>query len=974
MKYKIIYNFLFDERLQLYLPEPLLCQDIEGRLGLYYKKATPATMEGLSSVSYLDSPHEKAIAICVELSEPMLAKKFRPKGKRKFDFAAIARDREIMKLCQKLISKRINDLLIICQENEYPVTIGLDRKGRGEDFRCHFEEWNCTPQLKFEKHAQGVAYSLLLEKTGVQYYPNKLAVKILANKPGWISLGNTLHQIGALNGNKLKPFLSKSTIQIPARSVRTYFEKVVMDIVPLFKVIPVGFDIVKKQKLVQSEFRLIENLFSGCMELRLWFVYEAHRFSHGNSQMNKTMIDFGSGDDIVITLQERDAKGETALVSKLHGLGLNATDSGTFNVSVATRDAVLQWMRENKEALKDACGIEMGGIKLGDKLVDLNQPQIQVNYLADNDWFDIQGYVRLGKVDIPFKNLIQNIRDEDPMYKLQDGSYFIIPQAWMTKYASLAKYGQSANNRFKLSKKYLGLVEELDGGDEDRQTSVKQIDIEDAAVEYLPSPRLNAELRPYQLEGVQWLRKLRYNGLGACLADDMGLGKTLQVIAALLAAKEELKEEAKQDNALTGQMSMFGSDSTSSSNLNALVVVPASLVFNWREEIAKFAPDLIVAAYVGTQRKAGGMILDSFDVVLTTYQTALRDKDILGQISWSYIVLDESQYIKNRNSKVFKALSELTAESKISLSGTPIENSLSDLWSQMEFINPELLGSYDFFKSNFKQPIEKDRDEGAILELKKIVDPFLLRRTKYEVAPELPEKLVQSLMVDMTPEQERLFEERKSAARNLILNLDESDREFHIHVFKEILFLRQIANHPRLYDKDWAHGSGKMELVLNKLRELVLSGKKILVFSSFTSLLDLVAEDLNKENLSYLMLTGSMRQKDREKVVKQFQNNEDKKIFLISIKAGGAGLNLTAAEYVFILDPWWNPFIEEQAIARAHRIGQKQQVHVVKFISKNSIEEKIQKLQNRKKLLNDDILSEASETSLGRQDLLDILD
>ena len=292
----------------------------------------------------------------------------------------------------------------------------------------------------------------------------------------------------------------------------------------------------------------------------------------------------------------------------------------------------------------------------------------------------------------------------------------------------------------------------------------------------------------------------------------------------------------------------------------------------------------------------------------------------------------------------------------------------------MEFINPELLGSYDFFKSNFKQPIEKDRDEGAILELKKIVDPFLLRRTKYEVAPELPEKLVQSLMVDMTPEQERLFEERKSAARNLILNLDESDREFHIHVFKEILFLRQIANHPRLYDKDWANGSGKMELVLNKLRELVLSGKKILVFSSFTSLLDLVAEDLNKENLSYLMLTGSMRQKDREKVVKQFQNNEDKKIFLISIKAGGAGLNLTAAEYVFILDPWWNPFIEEQAIARAHRIGQKQQVHVVKFISKNSIEEKIQKLQNRKKLLNDDILSEASETSLGRQDLLDILD
>ena len=972
MKYKIVYNFFLDEVLQLYLPESVLCCYSDDKLGLYYKKATSTTMDGLSSVSYLETPHEQAMTICAELSEPNLSRKFKPKGKRKFDFKSISEDREIKKHCENLVSKRIDILMRLCQENNYPITIGLGRKDEGKDFSYQIQPWTSEPILMFEKGAEGVTYSLALEREGVVFYPSELSVKVLSNKPGWIAMGKKLYKLNQLNGNKLKPFLNRSSINIPSRSVRTYFEKVVMDLVPLFKVVSKGFDIIKKNKLVRTKLRLAENLFTRDLELRLWFVYETHNFVHGNLQTSKTMIDFGDGDDIVITMQQRNDSAESELVEQLTTLGLQVTDSGSFSTGRGG-DTVVSWLRTHRAALQTDCGIDMTDIQYGDKRIDLNVPDIQVNCLAENDWFDVQGIVRLGKIDIPFKDLMQNIRDENPYYKLEDGSFFIIPQEWMTKYASLAKFGQENNGRFRLSKNYLGIVEELDGGAAQNPTGPNSVEIEDVETTYRPSDRLNATLRPYQLNGVKWLRKLRHNGLGACLADDMGLGKTLQVIAALLAAKEELDEEQVEETD-SGQMSMFGSIESRSASLNALVVVPASLVFNWKEEIAKFAPDLITTAYVGAQRKSSGVILESFDVILTTYQTALRDKEILSKISWRYIVLDESQYIKNINSKVFKALSELTAESKISLSGTPIENSLSDLWSQMEFINPEILGSFEFFKTNFKVPIEKDRDEASIAELKKIVDPFLLRRTKYEVAPDLPAKFEQSLYVEMTDEQKSLFEERKSAARNLILNLDESDREYHIHVFKEILMLRQISNHPALYDENYNHGSGKMELVLNKLKELVLSDKKILVFSSFTSLLDLVAAELESENIPYLTLTGSHTQKQREKSVKQFQNNDEKKVFLISIKAGGAGLNLTAAEYVFILDPWWNPFIEEQAIARAHRIGQTQQVHVIKFISKNSIEEKIQKLQNNKRLLNEDILSGPVSSIRSKKELLDILD
>ncbi len=354
---------------------------------------------------------------------------------------------------------------------------------------------------------------------------------------------------------------------------------------------------------------------------------------------------------------------------------------------------------------------------------------------------------------------------------------------------------------------------------------------------------------------------------------------------------------------------------------------------------------------------------------MTTYQTAVLDLEILKKQTFTYVILDESQQIRNKNSKVFKALHTLHTKYKISLSGTPIENSLSDLWSQMEFINPKILGSYAFFKEHFQTPIEKLRDAQTIQNLKTLVDPFILRRTKEQVAPDLPELIEKVHYSEMSVEQAKVFEREKSAARNHLLGLDKSGGQYKMHVLASLTKLRQIANHPKLADENYTDESGKFDDITSQIQTIVRSNHKVLVFSSFKAHLQLVSTWLEGENIPYVLLTGDHSSDQRQDAVHAFQENEGIQVFLISIKAGGTGLNLTAADYVFILDPWWNPFVERQAIARAHRIGQQNNVMVTRFISKNSIEEKILLLQESKKSLSSDIIDLAEMPDLSEDNL-----
>ncbi len=382
-----------------------------------------------------------------------------------------------------------------------------------------------------------------------------------------------------------------------------------------------------------------------------------------------------------------------------------------------------------------------------------------------------------------------------------------------------------------------------------------------------------------------------------------------------------------------------------------------------------------VLSHVGNQRNRQLTNFTYYDVIISTYHTVRQDCIELSAFRFHYIILDESQMIKNPSSKLYNSILELQSEHKIVLTGTPIENSLTDLWSQINFVNPGLLGTLNFFKRSFVQPIEKRRDEGREEKLKELINPFILRRTKAEVAQELPPLYEQVRFVNMTESQKRVYEEEKSLARNSILeNMEEAGLEkTSIMVLRALTRLRQIANHPAMVEDYPEIDSGKFNEVCRDIGSVIAEGHKVLVFSSFVKHLDLFRSYLENSGIRYAYLTGSRNQRQREEAVKEFQNNSSCSLFLISLKAGGLGLNLTAADYVFILDPWWNPAAEMQALNRAHRIGQENRVFVYRFISNDTIEEKIQRLQERKRELSETFVTSNNPLrSLSEKELLEL--
>jgi SNF2 family DNA or RNA helicase len=478
---------------------------------------------------------------------------------------------------------------------------------------------------------------------------------------------------------------------------------------------------------------------------------------------------------------------------------------------------------------------------------------------------------------------------------------------------------------------------------------------------------LNCEMRQYQVEGLSWLHWLQTSKLGGCLADDMGLGKTIQTLALLQYNNENLPSDNRKFS--RDKLTLFEDPVQ---KFTSLIVVPASLIYNWENEIKRFAPGMKVCSYKGNQRKKSTSYFKGFDIILSSYHTVRQDIDIISMYHFHYIILDESQVIKNPASMVYKTMIRLKSDYRLVLTGTPVENSLTDLWTQLNFVNPGLLGNLSFFRREFAKPIEKKRDDDKEVKLRKIIKPFILRRTKEMVAKDLPPVIEQTVFCDMTEEQAKLYEEEKSIVRNSILkNIESSGMEKSaIVVLQGLMKLRQISNHPLMANEDYKFGSGKFETVLQNMESVVSEGHKILVFSSFVKHLELYANVFRRNRSNFSMLTGSST--NREKIVNGFQNDSSNKIFLISLKAGGLGLNLTAADYVFILDPWWNPAAEVQALSRAHRIGQSKSVFVYRYISSDSIEEKIIRLQEKKSKLADTFIQ--SNNPLKDIELSQILD
>ncbi|MEZ5332549.1 MAG: SNF2-related protein [Thermoanaerobaculia bacterium] len=635
----------------------------------------------------------------------------------------------------------------------------------------------------------------------------------------------------------------------------------------------------------------------------------------------------------------RDIDRERESVVRLVELGLRPVE-GSQDHGLQLRPAELPDVAE--ALLSEGWSVEVHGASLRRP----NPPALKVE--SGIDWFEVSGDVDFAGDRVEMRRLLAAVSKGERFIELEDGSQGVLPEAWMETYGSLSELAQEETEdglRFLTSQ--AALVDALLAAMPPAQVDKAFAELREKLssferVEPIKEARgFKGTLRGYQRQGLGWLSFLREFGLGGVLADDMGLGKTVQVLAHLHAHRTPSK----------------------STGLPSLVVAPRSLVYNWVDEAGRFTPKLKVVEYHGSDREQLQGKLGDYDLVVTTYGTLRRDIGFLSTVEFDSVVLDEAQAIKNPDSQTAKASRLLTGRHRLALTGTPIENHLGELGSLFEFLNPGLLGRMprlDVLVSGGTPT----REQLALVA--RGLRPFILRRTKSEVLADLPPKTEQVLFCSLRPEQRELYDALRAEYQASLLDQVSSKgvAGSTMQVLEALLRLRQVACHPGLVKDEWRRaGSAKLEALFEQVDEVLDEGHKVLVFSQFTSLLAYVREDLEQRGLPYAYLDGQTR--DRAAPVERFQTDPECKLFLVSLKAGGTGLNLTAADYVFLLDPWWNPAVEAQAIDRAHRIGQTQPVFAYRMIARDTVEEKILDLQRSKKQLAETILEGGEGSGLG---------
>lgn len=574
------------------------------------------------------------------------------------------------------------------------------------------------------------------------------------------------------------------------------------------------------------------------------------------------------------------------------------------------------------------------------------KPKISGRFSYNLDYFEGEVEVEVEGDKFSIQQLLNNYK-KDEYIVLSDGTNALINREYIEKLQRIFK--EEDGNKVKVSFFDMPIVQDMIDEKSFENDFMGSKDffegINKLAEENIDYPKLNATLRDYQKYGYKWLKYLTDNNLGACLADDMGLGKTLQAIALLTNLHEEKKKKS-------------------------MVIMPKSLIYNWENEIKRFSPKLKVGVYYGINRDFSS--LKKVDIILTTYGTIRNDIENLLEQKFDLLVLDESQNIKNINSQTTKAVLLLNAKKRVALSGTPIENNLLELYSLFRFLNPEMFGSVQEFTNDYIVPIQKYSDTSTIEELRKKIYPFLLRRVKKEVLADLPDKIEKLVYVDMNDEHRRFYEERRKYYYSLLekntLSQGNFDKFFVLQAINE---LRHIVSSPELESKKVI--SSKKEVLIENVIEAIENNHKVLVFVNYLSSIESICDSLRENKIKYLKMTGQT--KDRQNLVDKFQNDSRYKVFVMTLKTGGVGLNLVSADTIFIYDPWWNTTVENQAIDRAYRLGQDKTVFAYKMIMRNTIEEKILKLQEIKNKLLDDLISEdnLSTKNLSKSDIEFIL-
>ncbi|UXE65891.1 MAG: ATP-dependent helicase [Chryseotalea sp. WA131a] len=832
-------------------------------------------------------------------------------------------------------------------------------------------EKRATIQFHFERTPENTNYYPTISHNGRKVEIPNPAAYLICKQPAWMVFNGKLYGFEKyVDGKKLQPFLNKKHVVIPKNLEETYYNRFVAPLIASFDDIEAyGFEISKHEfdphplltisELPPANEKSTPTLFeashddapaddeAGKIVFDLSFRYGKYKFrgdAFGN--VNVTVEKKENGDYVFhrirrnIDLEKKSAQTLIKLGLPLRGFRCALDKAQAFS-----------WINENRVNLLNF-GFEVNQPENRDKKYFVGKAVIELEVKENIDWFDIHAKIRFGEYEISFKELRKLILKKKVEFKLPNGEIAIIPDAWLIKYGDLFALSETQGDHEKpvLKKHHVNLVTELEEGNlakvhmSERMRNLQSF----TGIKDYPMPAgFQGELRPYQKAGYNWLRFLNEFHLGGCLADDMGLGKTVQTLTLLQSEKEK-------ENAGT-----------------SLLVMPTSLIYNWEMEAAKFTPDLKILTYTGTLRNKDVSRFSKYDLVLTSYGITRLDIDELQKFYFNYIILDESQVIKNPTANIAKAVMQLKSRFKLTLTGTPLENTTLDLWSQMTFINPGLLGGQSFFKKEYQLPIEKKADEARTKKLNGIIRPFMLRRLKSQVAKDLPEKVENIYYTNMTAEQEEKYEEAKSYYRHKILDLIDKEGigSSRMTILEGLTKLRQISNHPKMVDTHYTGSSGKLDDISHMIENAMLEGHKLLVFSQFVKHLEIVKDLLKTRKVPFAYLDGSST--DRKEQVEKFNKDPDLKVFLISIKAGGLGLNLTEADYVFILDPWWNPAVEAQAADRAHRIGQKKKVFTYKFITKNTVEEKILTLQKHKLKLSENLIQNEENVikALTREDI-----
>jgi non-specific serine/threonine protein kinase len=734
-------------------------------------------------------------------------------------------------------------------------------------------------------------------------------------------------------------FLPKGTMKIKESDWQQTLAKLVM---PLTKEYKVDFDksLVSEIKDGEPEVKLFLHEKGEYLVFQPIFSYKG--FDTKAKDKDELIIPYL--DKVIVVHRNREA--ERGFIEKLQTLHSNfiSYDDGAALALKGAEVLKNNWFFLFVDAMNEAKTPVYGFESLKNFRFNTAKPQTHIYISSHTDWFDAKVDIIFGDQKVSVAEVKKALANKQQFVQLNDGTLGILPEEWLKKYSLLFRVGEGRTDKLKLSRYHLSVIDELY---ENRNEEELTIQLEEKysrikefnEIKEIEAPgNLQSILRPYQVAGFQWLNYLHEVSWGGILADDMGLGKTVQALSFL----QHYYEQYDGD-------------------LRALVVCPTTLIYNWENEIKKFTPSLEYYIHHGPLRSRDLNELKKHHVIITTYGTLRSDIKLFLQMPLDYVILDESQAIKNPSSKVTKAASLLNAKHRLCMSGTPLQNNTFDIYAQMNFLNPGMLGSVEFFRQEFAVPIDKFGETEQKEHLKKILYPFILRRTKEQVAKDLPDKTETVLFCEMEDEQRKIYDAYRNDFRAKIMGTIEEQgiQKSQLTILQGLMKLRQICDSPAILNEQekFENHSIKLEELAREITENI-GDHKALIFSQFLGMLALIRGKLEELGVKYEYFDGSTSAPDREKAIQAFQNDDETRVFLISLKAGGVGLNLTAADYVYIVDPWWNPAVEQQAIDRTHRIGQTKNIFAYRMICKDTIEDKIMQLQEKKRLLAKELISD----------------